>query len=48
MYKQNGYIDLRGMFTGLIIVATIIGATLTWLIPLVWNLIKPFIHELTA
>ena len=48
MHKQNGYIDLRGMLTGLIIVATIIGATLTWLIPLLWSLIKPLIHELTA
>ena len=54
MHKQNGYIkiDFRDMFTGLIVVGTvigtIIGATLMWLIPLVWNLIKPFIHEFTA
>lgn len=46
--KQNGYIDLGGMLTGLTIIGAIIGATLMWLIPLVWNLIKPFIHEFTA
>lgn len=44
--------DLGRFFIGLLIAGVVVGAAIgalaLWLIPLVWNWAKPFIHQVTA
>lgn len=50
MKSQKGYIDIhfRAVIIELLIVGAVIGAVLAYVIPWLWDYIKPIIHALTA
>lgn len=51
MDKQRGYINLDGFFSGLLIAGAILGAiacaVLLYGVPWLWDLIRPWLHEVT-
>lgn len=48
MKKQNGYINLDGFILVLIIFGVLIGIAICFVMPWLWQLVKPFIHAATS
>ena len=50
MKKQAGYynLDFTGFFIALIVLGIIIGLILGVAVPWLWELVKPWIHSITA
>ncbi len=48
--KVKGYInlDLGALFVGTIVVGAVIGVAISFIVPWVWEMIKPILHSLTA
>lgn len=47
--KQKGFynLNLGGFFIALILVGIVIGALLTFGLPWLWDLLRPWVHEVT-
>lgn len=47
--KQRGFygLDFAGFFIALVVVGALIGVVLTLGLPWLWELVRPFIHEVT-
>lgn len=50
MNQQRGYIniDLAAVATCLIAVGVACGIAIAWLAPIIWRLVKPWIHAITS
>jgi len=48
MKSQYGYIDLTGVFLTIAVVCVVIGIALAQGLPWLWNIVKPWLHALTA
>ena len=40
--------DFKGLVVGFGVVCVVVGAALAFVLPWLWNLIRPWIHALTA
>ena len=48
MDKQNGYINFKGLFIGLLIIGVIVGIAIWELLKWLWPFVKAWIHAVTA
>lgn len=48
MNKQRGFIDLRGAFYAMFILGFLAAFALFFVLPWVWRLLKPWLHQVTG
>lgn len=46
--KQRGFIDLRGAFYAMFILGFLAAFALFFVLPWVWRLLKPWLHQVTG